>query len=198
MKVHTAVLDLLKDSVEWRRFFKRCCETSPLRLRSQAWQFRDDLLDRDQSFALAEIEDSLMSLARKFFPESLGAEWYTQWADKLTKDAMAHLQKHYAGLTAADKEALDLFSQDPREERMYDAGINNDPSSFRATLKEWERVSLEAIENLRKPKTGRSSGEMGRVREFAADAAPGRQEVPGCSRDDKALKVRKPRERRLR
>ena len=50
MKARTALLELFKESQEWRTFFRSCCEISAMRLRSQAWQFRDELKDRGNRF----------------------------------------------------------------------------------------------------------------------------------------------------
>ena len=149
MKVRCAVVELLKSEPEWRRFFKQCCETSPLRLRSQAWQWRDELLARGEVFALPNIEDALMGLARNFLPKTPAAEWDTGWADMLTGYALARMQEHYARLSATDKDALDLSFQDPYEEAMYVASEENDPAAFREALKEWERVGLEALDKVR-------------------------------------------------
>jgi hypothetical protein len=63
MKARTALLELFKESWEWRAFFRSCCETSASRLRSQAWQFRDALKDRGHGFLIEEVEDSLLGLA---------------------------------------------------------------------------------------------------------------------------------------
>ena len=149
MKARTAVVDLLKAEPEWRQFFKRCSETSPLRLRSQAWQWRDELADRGNVFSLADIEDVLMGLARKVFPESPGSQWDTEWAYELCRDALSRLAKHYSGLSEAERDALDLSVQDPYEETMVAAGEANDPAEFRRALKGWERVSLEALDKVR-------------------------------------------------
>ena len=46
MKARTALLELFKESHEWRSFFRSCCESDALRLRSQAWQFCNELKDR--------------------------------------------------------------------------------------------------------------------------------------------------------
>jgi hypothetical protein len=59
------------------------------------------------------------------------------------------LAKHYAGLSAEEKDALDLSDQDLWDERMVAAGLDNDPAAFRAALKGWERAGLEAIERAR-------------------------------------------------
>ena len=50
MKARTALLELFKESSEWRAFFRSCCETSAFRLRSQAQQFRDELEERGHGF----------------------------------------------------------------------------------------------------------------------------------------------------
>ena len=152
MKFRTAVLGLLKTDPEWRQFFKRCSETSPLRLRSQAWQWRDELADRGQVFALADIEDVLMGLARKIFPESPASQWDTEWAYELCRDFLARLGEHYSGLSEAERDALDLSVQDPHEEAMVAAGHANDPAAFREALRGWERVGLEAVEQARSGK----------------------------------------------
>jgi hypothetical protein len=143
---------LLKSEPEWRRFFKQCCEKSSLRLRSQASQFRYELSDKGQSFALADLEDVLMGLAQDLFPESPAAQWDTEWAYELTKDAMARLQGHYTELSAADKETLDLSGQDPWHEGMQ-AAHDNDPAAFRAALLGWEREALEAFARKREDKS---------------------------------------------
>ncbi len=69
-EAYTAIKDLLKESLEWRRFFKLCCQESSLTLRSQAWQFRDELAERGHSFAKSDIEDVLLRLARELLPDS--------------------------------------------------------------------------------------------------------------------------------
>ena len=65
MSARKAIADLLRENLEYRRFFKRCCETSALRLRSQAWQFEDELQNRGQRFANEDLEDGLLTIARK-------------------------------------------------------------------------------------------------------------------------------------
>src|SRR5215211_3900436 len=63
MKARTALLELFKDSSGWRAFFRSCCEISAFRLRSQAWQYRDELADRGHKVQADEVEDSLLELA---------------------------------------------------------------------------------------------------------------------------------------
>lgn len=149
MRARTAIAELLKAEAEWRSFFKRCCEKSVTRLRSQASQWQDELADRGHAFELPDIEDTLADLARRFFPESPAAQWDAEWASKLCKDTLARLGEHYAGLTEGERDRLDLSAQDRYEEEMLETGTENDPAAFRAALREWERVGLEALQAAR-------------------------------------------------
>ena len=149
MKARTALLELFKESSGWRTFFRSCCETSPSRLRSQVWQFRNELKDRGNPFQADEVEDSLLGLARELLPDTLAAQWDAGWAHELCKDALARLAKRYAELSTAETEAVDLSGQGVWDERMYAAGLANDPVAFRAALKSWERAGLEAMEQIR-------------------------------------------------
>src|SRR5215207_11362619 len=149
MKARTALLELFKDTSEWRAFFRSSCETSPSRLRSHAWQFCDELNDQGNQFQEEEVEDSLLGLARELLPDTPAAQWDAEWAHGLCKDALALLAKRYAEFSDADKEVLDLSAQDERDERMYDAGLANDPLAFRVALRGWTRAGLEAMERSR-------------------------------------------------
>jgi hypothetical protein len=149
MKARTALLELFKESSGWRTFFRSCCESSALRLRSQAWQFREELKERGHGFLTEEVEDALLGLARELLHNTPAAQWDAEWAHDLCKDALALLAKRYAELSTADKEVLDLSAQEVWDERMHDAGLANDPVAFRAALKSWERAGLEAMEQLR-------------------------------------------------
>jgi hypothetical protein len=149
VKTMTVLLELFKKEQEWRRFFRSCCEASPLRLRSQAWQFRDELKDRGHPCSAEEVEDALLGLVRELLPESPAAQWDTEWAHALCKVALSRLAEHYAGLSDEEKDALDLSAQDTWDERMVAAGLENDPATFRPALKGWERAGLEAIEWMR-------------------------------------------------
>jgi hypothetical protein len=148
MKTHTALLELFKESHEWRTFFRSCCETSAFRLRSQAWQFGEELKERGNQFQSDEVEDALLGLARGLLPDTPGAQWDAEWAHELYKDALARLNKAYAGLSAEVKDALDLSAQDVWDERMCATGQDNDPVAFRAALRGWERAGLEAMEQV--------------------------------------------------
>src|SRR5215208_6089950 len=121
MKVRTALLELFKDSSEWRAFFRSCCETSLSRLRSQAWQFREELEDLGNQFQTEEVEDALLGLARELLPDTPAAHWDVEWAHDLCRDALARLAKRYAELSTADKEAVDLSAQGVWDERMHEA-----------------------------------------------------------------------------
>jgi hypothetical protein len=149
MKVRTALLELFKESSEWRAFFRSCCESNAFRLRSQAWQFRDELKDQGHRFQTDEFEDALLGLARDLLPDTSAAQWDAEWAHELCKRALAHLAEHYAELSDEEKGALDLSAQDAWDERMVAASLHNDPATFRAALKGWERAGLEAIEWMR-------------------------------------------------
>jgi|SRR5215211_1844071 len=149
MKASTALLELFKDSHEWRSFFRSCCEMSALRLRSQAWQFRKELKERAHGFLSEEVEDALLGLARDLLPDTPAAQWDAQWAHELCKDALALLAERYAELSTADKEVVDLSGQGVWDERMQAAGLANDPVAFRAALKGWEGAGLEAMERTR-------------------------------------------------
>jgi hypothetical protein len=149
MKARTALLELFKRSSEWRAFFRSCCETSAFGLRSQAWQFCDELNDRGHKLQAEEVEDALLGLARELLPDTPAAKWDAEWAHYLCKDALARLAKRYAELSTADKDAVDLSAQGVWDERMHDAGLANDPVAFRVALKGWTRAGLEAMEQIR-------------------------------------------------
>jgi hypothetical protein len=149
MKVRTALLELFKESNGWRTFFRMCCEISALRLRSQSWQFQDELRDRGYDLLTDAVEDALLGLARELLPETPAARWDSQWAHELCKGALARLAERYAEFLDADKEVLDLSAQDVWDERMQVAGLANDPVAFRVALDGWTRAGLEAMERLR-------------------------------------------------
>ena len=149
MKGRTALLELFKDSSEWRAFFRSCCEISPSRLRSQVWQLSDELNDRDHKLQEDEVEDALLGLARELLPNSPAAQWEAEWAHDLCKDALARLAKRYAEFSTAEKEVLDFSAQGVWDERMHDAGLANDPVAFRVALDGWTRAGLEAMERSR-------------------------------------------------
>ena len=149
MKARTALLELFKESSGWRAFFRSCCETSACRLRSQTWQFCDELNNQGNQFQLEEVEDALLGLARELLPNSPAAQWEAEWAHDLCKDALARLAKRYAEFSTAEKEVLDLSLQNDWDERMHEAGLANDPVAFRVALDGWTRAGLEAMEQLR-------------------------------------------------
>jgi hypothetical protein len=158
MKARTALLKLFKESGEWRAFFRSCCEASALRLRSQTWQFRDELKDRGNRFEADEVEDALLGLTRELLPDTPAAQWDAEWAHELCKDALARLAKAYLSLSAKEKDALDLSAHDVWDERMCAAAQDNDPVAFRAALQCWKQAGLETIKRVRlkgSPKCGR-------------------------------------------
>jgi hypothetical protein len=149
MKARTALLELFRKSSEWRAFFRSCCETSAFRLRSQAWQFCEELNDRGHKLRVDEVEDSLLGLARELLPDSPAAQWDAEWAHELCNDALARLAQRYAEISTAEKEVLDLSAQEVWDERMHEAGLANDPLAFRVALDGWARAGLEAMDQLR-------------------------------------------------
>jgi hypothetical protein len=68
MKTRSALVELLKDNRDSRTFFKVCCKYSAFRLRSQAYRFRDELLERGHAAPLDKVEDTLFELARQLLP----------------------------------------------------------------------------------------------------------------------------------
>ena len=138
MKARTAILELFKESSGWRAFFRSCCEVSAFRLRSQTWQFHDELRDRGDQFQADEVEDALLSLARELLPDTPAAQWDAESAYELCKDALTRLAKSYAELSATEKEAVNLSAQDVWDERMHAAELANEPADFRAALWHWE------------------------------------------------------------
>ena len=148
MKVTTALLELLKEEKEWRRFFRWSCESSAHHLTSQTRQFRDELEERGSNFSAEEVEDALLGLARELLPESAAAQWDAEWAHALCKGALRHLAEHYARLAAKEKDILDLSNQDIWDQRIRSAGLDNDPVDFRTALKGWEEAGLEAMKRV--------------------------------------------------
>jgi hypothetical protein len=149
MKGRTALLELFKDSGVWRAFYRSCCDTSAFRLRSQAWLFCDELEDRGHKLQAEEVEDSLLSLARDLLPDTPAAQWDAEWVHDLCRDALARLAKAYAGLSANEKDTVDLSAQEVWDEQMHEAGLANDPLAFQVALGGWTRAGLQAMEQLR-------------------------------------------------
>jgi hypothetical protein len=150
MKARTALLELFKESSGWRTYFRSCCETSAFRLRSQVWQFRDELKGRGHKFRCEEVEDALLGLARELLPNSPAARWDAEWARRrLCKAALARLNERHASLSAKEKVAVDTSQEADWIGRMNAAAKANDPDAFRAAVKGWERAGLEAMEQVR-------------------------------------------------
>jgi hypothetical protein len=149
MKARTTLLELFKESGGTRAFFRSCCETSAFRVRSQAWQFREELKERGHGFPTEEVEDVLLGLARDLLPDTPAAKWDAEWAHEECKDTLARLERAYAGLSAKEKDTVDLSAQEVWDERMHGAGLANDPVAFRVALDGWTRAGLEAMEQIR-------------------------------------------------
>jgi hypothetical protein len=147
------VAELFRGEREWRVFFRKACEESPERLRSQAKQLRNELHARGDVFKIEEVEDVLLALAREKLPDSLAGRWNAEWASRLCREALARLGEHYAELTEDERERLNLDVQDEYHDRMNVAGDENDPAAFREALAGWELAGLEAFDAARS-KTG--------------------------------------------
>jgi DNA-binding HxlR family transcriptional regulator len=167
VKATTALLELFKEEREWRQFFRSCSEMSTHRLSTQTFQFREELKDRGHPYPAEDVEYALLDLTRDLLPESAAAKWDTEWAHELCKDTLARLAEYHAGLSAEEKDALDLSAQDAWDERVDAAGLDNNPAAFRRALKGWERSGIEAVERVRANEAKRSvkyeSDEPGRT-----------------------------------
>jgi hypothetical protein len=149
MRARTALLTLFKESSEWRTFFRSCCETSALRLRSQVWQFRDELKDRGHEFGSEEVEDALLRLARELLPNSPAGRWDAEWARRLCEATLGRLNERHASLSAEEKVVVDTSPEADWISRMNAAARANDPAAFRTAVKGWEQAGLEAMERVR-------------------------------------------------
>jgi hypothetical protein len=151
MRAAAALADLLRESAEWRVFFRECCEAGALRLRSQARQFRDELRERDptdaEAVTLADVEDALLQVARKVLPKTPATEWDPEWAAQLCSDALSRLAEHYASSSAAERSALDISSGDGWQDQMHRASLANEPAAFRKAFAGWERATLAALKS---------------------------------------------------
>jgi len=159
VKATAAIAQLLRDSAEWRAFFRGCCEAGALRLRSQARQFRNELGERDraagaEAFALSEVEDALLTIARKVLPDTPAARWDPELAAELCADALSRISERYVGISAAELEVPDFSARDLSAERMNAAAAANDPAAFRGALGEWEQATIGAIEGSLERRSG--------------------------------------------
>jgi hypothetical protein len=149
MKVRTALLKLFKESQEWRTYFRSCCEYSAFRLRSQTWQFRDELTERGHEFGSKEVENILLGLARELLPNSPAATWDAEWARQLCEATLARMNERHASLSAKEKAVVDTSPEADWISRMNAAAEANDPAAFRAAVEGWEQAGLEAMEQVR-------------------------------------------------
>jgi hypothetical protein len=101
MRATDAVADLLRSDLKWRRFFKRCCETSAFRLRAQAWQFRAGLAERGIRADLEDVQSALLTIAGKTLPNTpagrTGAgvsDWRDHALDCECQDCSATMPRH--------------------------------------------------------------------------------------------------------
>ena len=126
-----------------------CCEMNTLRLRSQVWQFRDELKDRSNQFQADEVEDALLGLARGLLLDTSAARWDAEWARRLCEATLARLNERHASLSAKEKVVVDTSPEADWIGRMNAAAKANNLATFRAAVKGWERAGLEAMERVR-------------------------------------------------
>jgi hypothetical protein len=151
VKATAAIADLLRESPEWRAFFRRCCETGALRLRSQARQFRDELRGRGhEDPALFDVEDALLAIARKVLSRTPAAQWDEEYAAELCADALSRLEEHCAALSASERDTLEMSTGEKYQERIHLAALANDPAAFREALAGWEASILAAMQSARR------------------------------------------------
>jgi hypothetical protein len=148
MKARTALLELFKESGRWRTCFRSCCERSAFRLRSQAWQFGDELKERGHKFGSKEVEVTLLGLARELLPNSPAGSWDAEWARRLCEATLARMNWRYARLSAKEKVVVDSSPEADWIGRMNAAAKASDPAAFRAAVKGWERAGLKAMEQV--------------------------------------------------
>jgi hypothetical protein len=144
VKTKTALVELLKESRDWRTLFKGCANYSAFRLRAQAYRFRDELLERGHGATLDEVQDALFMLARQLLPESPGADFIT-WAGLLCGDALARIGEHYANLLAEEKEAVDLTRAWETNAEIVAACEAEDLAALREALRSYEGEALAAL-----------------------------------------------------
>ena len=143
MKARCALIGLMRDSEECRNFFKRCTETSPLRLRSQAWQWRDELHARGQDVALENVEDALCDLAGELLPESPGAAWDEEHAAKLAADALNWLAEWFP-------ECSGSLALNALTEAADAAGVAGEHARYREALRRYCRAGRDEALRIRR------------------------------------------------
>jgi hypothetical protein len=148
MKTKTALVELLKESRDSREFFKGCCEYSALRLRAQAYRFRDELTSMGHVAPLDEVQDTLFVLSRNLFPKSPAADFVT-WAGLLCDDAIARLGGHYANLSPKEKEAADISGAWEHNEAIVGACTGEDLEALREAIQAYEDEAYEALTRAR-------------------------------------------------
>lgn len=139
-----AVAHLLRTSAEWRYFFRQCCETSGLRLRSQAWQWHDELRGQGQDFTLEDLEDALSDLACQLLPDSPGAAWDGEWAAERATEALRYLGSNFP-------ECLEnLRALDEHEVSAHEAAMKGDRDGYLEALTAYMRAGRDEALRIRR------------------------------------------------
>jgi hypothetical protein len=143
MRDRSVLVGLMRNSEEWRDFFKRCTETSPLRLRSQAWQWRDELHARGQDVTLKDVEDALCDFAVELLPDSHGAAWDEKHATKLAADALRWLAEWFPECSGA-------LAVNAPTEAADAAAVAGEHVRYRDALRSLCRVGLDEALRIRR------------------------------------------------
>ncbi len=143
--VRAGVEALLRDSAEWRYFFRQCAETSPLLLHSQAWQWREELRDRGHDVALEDLEDALSDLARELLPDSPGARWDPTWEREMMERAERYAEEKMEELPEERRAAVDVRSD--LLANVGRAAAERSRVRYREALRAWCRGVKEGVDD---------------------------------------------------
>lgn len=138
-----AIMGLIKESPEWRRFFKACCQEGFLRLHSQAWQFDDELRDRGHEFGREDVEDALFELAHALLPDSPATKWDPKWAVALASKALRYLNERYV-------DGADLSVLEPWWDKLDATGMAQDQEGYRAAIRAFVKAGLRSFDAARR------------------------------------------------
>jgi len=148
MGARTAVLELLRESPEWRQFFRKCCETSSFRLRSQAWQWRTETRDQGEELSLEDLQDVLSDLGVELMPDSPGAEWDIDWEREMLERAKRYVEEKMEELPRESRATVDVCS-----DLLANVGRSAAEKTrvrYRAALRAWCQAVKHAIAHAEK------------------------------------------------
>lgn len=112
MNIDKALLRLLRKA-DWQHFFQACCQDGVVRLEAQAWQFQEELCERQgrKNYIITDVQDALFDLARELMPETPAATQaaFENWAGSLLRQMFNFLYAH--GLEGPDGEDADTIDE---------------------------------------------------------------------------------------